>query len=97
MSARHTVFRFEHKNNRHIAFIDYAALARLGTGHPVKVFEKHLRQILRTAAGLADHGRFDADDAIRVESADLKARRNDERSGIGTEAEVAPEGSSIGR
>jgi transcriptional regulator with XRE-family HTH domain len=70
----HVAFRFEHKNNRHTAIVGYAALATLAGGHPLKVFDKHLQQVLRSAAGLADRGRTEADDTIRMNAADLKAK-----------------------
>jgi transcriptional regulator with XRE-family HTH domain len=70
----HVAFRFEHKNNRHTAIVGYAALATLASGHPLKVFDKHLQQVLRTAASLADRGRIEADETIRMKAADLKAK-----------------------
>jgi transcriptional regulator with XRE-family HTH domain len=72
----HIAFRFEHKNNRHTATVGYAALATLAGGHPLKVFDKHLQRVLRTAAGLADRGRIETDDMIRMNAADLKAKGN---------------------
>jgi transcriptional regulator with XRE-family HTH domain len=70
----HVAFRFEHKNKRHTAFVDYAALATLAAGHPLKVFDGHLQRLLRLAADLADGGRIAEDDTIRVKAADLKAK-----------------------
>jgi len=70
----HVVFRFEHKNKRYTATVAYVALATLATGHPLKAFDKHQQQVLRTAAGVADRGRIEADDMIRIAAADLKAK-----------------------
>jgi hypothetical protein len=70
----HVAFRFEHKNKRHTAFVDYAALATLAAGHPLKVFDGYLQRLLRLAADLADGGRIAEDDTIRVKAADLKAK-----------------------